>query len=309
MSRVLVTGGAGFIGSHLARRALSEGHSVVVVDNLSTGYRHQIPDGADFIYADLGNPAHYGRLRDEKPDVIFHLAAQSSGWVSFDSPMRDLEDNTHATILLSQWALQQGCKRLLFASTESVFGEGTGRNPFDEKSLPLPLSFYGASKLACEHYLRISHNELGLEHTCLRLFTVYGPKQDLANMRQGIVSIYLSYILKGGPVTVTGSLDRVRDLVIVDDVVDAFWRASQTPATIGKELVVATGEHITLGQLIKDLGKAFGHPDIAIETTGGTPGDVMESYGNSALLRELTGWKPTCTVADGIARIRASFPK
>ena len=84
--RVLVTGGAGFIGSHLARRALTEGHSVLVVDNLSSGHRHQVPDGADFIYADLANPAHYHRLADEKPDVIFHLAAQSSGWISFDSP-------------------------------------------------------------------------------------------------------------------------------------------------------------------------------------------------------------------------------
>jgi UDP-glucose 4-epimerase len=171
----------------------------------------------------------------------------------------------------------------------------------------VPLSFYGASKLANEHYLRISHQELGLETTALRLFTVYGPKQDLANMRQGIVSIYLSYILKGGPVTVTGSLERVRDLVIVDDVVDAFWRASKTPSTIGKHLVVATGEHITLGKLIKDLGKAFGHPDIEIKVIEKTPGDVMVSYGNSALLRELTGWKPTCTIAEGIARIRASI--
>jgi UDP-glucose 4-epimerase len=306
--RMLVTGGAGFIGSHFVRRAVAEGHSVVVVDNLSTGYRSNIPDGVDFIYADLGNPAHYTKLRDERPDVIFHFAAQSSGWVSFDAPIRDLEDNTHATILLSQWALAQNCKRLLFASTESIYGEGEGRVPFDESHLPSPLSFYGASKLACEQYLKIAHAELGLQPTCLRLFTVYGPRQDLANMRQGIVSIYLSYLLRGNAVTVTGSLQRVRDLVIVDDVVDAFWRASQTPATIGKSLVVATGEHVTIGELIRALGRAFDRPNVAITETARTPGDVMVSYGNARELTALTGWKPTCSVIEGIARIRASLP-
>jgi nucleoside-diphosphate-sugar epimerase len=101
----------------------------------------------------------------------------------------------------------------------------------------------------------------------------------------------------------------VRDCVIVDDIVDAFWRSSKTPATIGKNLVVATGEHITIGKLIKELGKAFGHPDIEIRTTDKTPGDVMVSYGNSSKLRELTGWKPTCTISEGIAKIRAHIKR
>ncbi|MBZ0234378.1 MAG: NAD-dependent epimerase/dehydratase family protein [Deltaproteobacteria bacterium] len=304
---ILVTGGAGFIGSHLARRALALGHAVTVVDNLSTGYRAQVPDAADFVYADLGNPTHYLRMRGLAPDVIFHLAAQSSGWISMDAPIRDLDDNLRATVLLTEWALSVGSPRLVFASTESVYGEGEGRAPFDEDMLPRPRSFYGCSKLACEHYLRVAHRELGLAPTSLRLFSVYGPRQDLANMRQGILSIYLSYVLRGEPVTVKGPAERVRDLVIVDDVVEAFLAAAAAPATIGRELNVCTGEAVTVGDMIRRLGRAFGRDDHPIAVEAGTPGDVFLSIGDHARMTAATGWRPTVLLDDGIRRIADAF--
>jgi len=307
--QMLITGGAGFIGSHLARRAVELGHKVTVVDNLSTGYRHQVPDGADFVYADLGNPAHYVRLRSLKPDLIFHIGAQSSGWISMDSPIRDMDDNLRATVLLAEWALAVGSPRFLFASTESIYGEGEGRVPFTEEALPRPLSFYGCSKLACEHYLRVAHRYQGLQPTCLRLFSVYGPRQDLANMRQGILSIYLTYVLAGTPVTVKGPAERVRDMVIVDDVVEAFLLASQQPETIGKELNVCTGEAVTIGEMIRRLGAAFGKPDYPIAVEGGTPGDVFCSTGSHARMTEITGWKPTVYLDEGLRRIAASLVK
>jgi UDP-glucose 4-epimerase len=307
--QMLITGGAGFIGSHLARRALALGHQVTVVDNLSTGYRHQVPEGADFVYADLGNPSHYLRLRGLRPEVIFHLAAQSSGWISMDSPLRDLDDNLRATVLLAEWALAAGCPRLLFASTESTYGEGQGRVPFTEEALPRPLSFYGCSKLACEHYLRVAHRYQGLEPTSLRLFSVYGPRQDLANLRQGILSIYLSYVLAGKPVTVKGAASRVRDLVVVDDVVEAFLAAARVPATIGQELNVCTGEGVTVGELIRRLGAAFGTADYPLEEEEGTPGDVHTSTGSHARMTELCGWKPTVYLDEGLRQIAAAFRK
>jgi UDP-glucose 4-epimerase len=305
--QTLITGAAGFIGSHLARRCLELGHQVTVVDNLSTGYRHQVPDGADFIYADLGNPSHYVRLRGLRPEVVFHVGAQSSGWISMDSPLRDMDDNLRATVLVAEWALAVGCPRVVFASTESVYGEGDGRVPFTEDALPRPLSFYGCSKLACEHYLRVAHRYQGLQPTCLRLFSVYGPRQDLANLRQGILSIYLTYVLAGKPVTVKGSPARVRDMVVVDDVVEAFVAAAREPATIGRELNVCTGEAVTIGDMIRRLGAAFGTPDYPIEVEDGTPGDVFVSTGSHALMTEVTGWRPTVYLDDGLAQIAAAL--
>jgi UDP-glucose 4-epimerase len=304
---MLITGAAGFIGSTLARRALALGHRVTIVDNLSTGYRHQVPEGAEFVYADLGNPAHYVRLREVRPEVVFHIAAQSSGWISMDSPIRDMDDNARATVLLAEWAQSVGCPRFLFASTESVYGEGEGRVPFTEEALPRPLSFYGCSKLSCEHYLRVMHKYQALQPTCLRLFSVYGPRQDLINMRQGILSIYLTYVLAGKPVTVKGAAERVRDMVIVDDVVEAFLAAAREPATIGKELNVCTGEAVTIGDVIRRLGLAFGKPDYPIEVEGGTPGDVFCSTGSHARMTEITGWKPTVYLDEGLAMIAAKF--
>jgi UDP-glucose 4-epimerase len=307
--QMLITGAAGFIGSHLARRCLALGHQVTVVDNLSTGYRAQVPEGADFVYADLGNPSHYIRLAGVKPDVVFHIAAQSSGWISMDSPIRDMDDNARATVLLAEWALSVGAPRFLFASTESVYGEGDGRLPFTEEALPRPLSFYGCSKLSCEHYLRVMHRYRGLQPTCLRLFSVYGPRQDLANLRQGILSIYLTYVLAGKPVTVKGPAERVRDMVVVDDVVEAFLAAAREPKTIGAELNVCTGEAVTIGEMIKRLGAAFGTPDYPIEVEGGTPGDVYKSTGSHARMTELTGWKPTVYLDDGLRQIAAALRK
>jgi UDP-glucose 4-epimerase len=307
--RMLVTGGAGFIGSYLARRLLSEGHHVTVVDNLSTGYRENVPPGADFVYADLGNPLHYYRLDALRPDVVFHLGGQSSGWISMDAPLGDLEDNLRSTILLSDWALTHGCRRLIDTSSESVYGEGDPERPFTEETLPRPLTYYGCSKLASEHYLRVKANNSPLQHTCLRLFTIYGPGQDLANMRQGIVSIYLAYAARGMPVVVKGSLDRVRDLVYVDDAVDAFVRAAAEPKTVGLELNVATRVRTRLGDLIKKMAAEVGRPDLPIVAEEGTPGDVLHSFGDASRLHALTGWKPTVDVAEGLRRAVARCRK
>jgi UDP-glucose 4-epimerase len=300
--QALVTGGAGFIGSRLAARLLADGHTVAVVDNLSTGYRENVPAGAEFVYADLGNPHHTRRLDGLHPDVVFHLGGQSSGWISMDTPLGDLEDNLRSTILLADWALANDCRRFLYASSESVYGEGSRQRAFVETTLPRPLTFYGCSKLATEHYLRVKANNSALQHTCLRLFTIYGPGQDLANMRQGIVSIYLAYAARGEPVVVKGSLDRIRDLVFVDDAVAAFIAAAAEPQTVGLELNVATGVATRLGELIRNMVAALGMPDLPIRPEDGTPGDVLNSFGDASRLRTLTGWKPTVTVAEGLDR-------
>jgi UDP-glucose 4-epimerase len=138
---------------------------------------------------------------------------------------------------------------------------------------------------------------------------VYGPKQDLANLKQGILSIYLAYVLEGKPVTVKGSLQRVRDMVIVDDVCEAFLGAAKEPRTINRAFNVCTGEGLTIHEIIQRLGKAFGHASYPVIEEDGTPGDQFASTGDHTALTELIGWKPTVYLDQGLAMIAASFKK
>ena len=191
----LVTGGAGFIGSHLARRLpLREGWGVEIVDNLSTGYRENVPGDATFIELDLSRNDLHQHLPAKRYDAVFHLAAQSSGEISFDDPSYDLRTNCQSTVLLLGWCKANGTTRFLYTSSMSIYGDQAVQ-PVPETAIPVPKSFYGIGKLASEAYTHV-YGEFGIHSTSLRLFNVYGPGQNLANMRQGMVSIFLAYILK-----------------------------------------------------------------------------------------------------------------
>src|SRR5262245_48932883 len=194
--KVLVTGGAGFIGSHLARALLDRKHEVVVVDNLVGGKRENVPERCGFVEADVSDPESVDRL--PPVDCVAHFAAQSSGPISSEIPYRDLQSNAASTLLLSRWCVNRGIRRFVYASSMAIYG-----NPLDmpvrEDAAQLPLSYYGVSKLTSEHLLRVAEHE-GLRSTSLRFFSVYGPGQDLGNLKQGIVSIYLAYLLRGVPV-------------------------------------------------------------------------------------------------------------
>ena len=180
MKNILVTGGAGFIGSHLINRLLEEGGNVTIIDNLTTGFKKNIPLEATFIKGDCGDYKVYRKIKKQKFDAIFHIAGQSSGEVSFDDPIYDINSNTSSTILLLKFALKIGCKRFIFASTMSVYGVKSN-SPVKESSKTLPESFYGISKLASENYLRIFEN-YGIKYTSLRLFNVYGPGQNMIRL-------------------------------------------------------------------------------------------------------------------------------
>ena len=200
--RVLLTGGAGFIGAHLTRRLLQDGHGVTVVDNLSTGKRENIPVGADFIEIDLAQGDCLNFLPTTSFDVVCHLAAQSSGPASAEMPYYDLQANAASTLLLSRWCLQHDVPRFIYASSMAIYGDADALSVCEDAPC-LPKSYYGVSKLTSEHILRLASQE-GLSVTNLRMFSVYGPGQNLGNLKQGMVSIYLAYLLRGEPVPVTG---------------------------------------------------------------------------------------------------------
>ncbi len=297
--RVLVTGGAGFIGSALARRLIGEGHEVVIADNLSTGKTGNIPERATFVQLDLSGPGAFSRLPDGAYDAVAHLAAQSSGAVGQADPYADMQVNVGATLLLSRWAIEKGIRRFLYTSSMTVYGQGN-REPLDESAPSAPVSYYGAAKLASENYLRLAEAE-GALVTCFRLYNVYGRGQNLGNLYQGMASIYLAYLLKHVPVPVTGSFDRFRDFVHVDDVVDAMMRALNRPATPSRIYNIGTGKKTTVRELLRMLIAAMKLPEShPVEEVTGSPSDVFGSVANVARARNELGWSPRVELRDGL---------
>jgi len=299
VARYLVTGGAGFIGSHVARALLDQGHEVVIVDNLSTGLASNLPPTAQFIHADLTDPATIKLLPVGQYAAVIHIAGQSSGAIGQKSPYADLQANVGSTMLLAQWCATQGIRRFLYASSMAVYGLGN-REPRDEDWQCQPISYYGSSKFASETYLRATLAD-GLEPICLRLYNVYGAGQNLGNLYQGMASIYLAYLLAGGPVPVTGSLDRYRDFVHVDDVVAAFLAALHAPYPSSMIFNIGTGRRTTVQEILALLIKLMDlPPDHPIHTSANTPGDVFGSVANVERARRELQWEAGTRLEDGL---------
>jgi len=284
MKNVLITGGAGFIGSHIARRLISLNHTVTIIDNLSTGDEENIPTGADFIEADISKKKTYSFLSAKKFDAVLHLAAQSSGEVSNEKPDSDLKVNTLSTLLLLKWCAKNKIPRFMYASSMAVYGNPL-HNPVSENEVCRPLSFYGISKMSSEHYIQ-HFSRQGLATTCFRMFSVYGPGQNMANMKQGMVSIFLTYLLKGEKIWVKGSGDRFRDFMYIDDVVDVWCSAIDNERTYGKIYNLATGKKTLVRKLVENEMTLFGvNPHTyPVKYKGITPADQFGLYLRCAFL-------------------------
>ena len=301
----IVTGGAGFIGSHLARRLIREGWSVDVVDNLSTGYRENIPEGAAFLNVDVSRNDLAALLPAKRYDAVFHLAAQSSGEISFDDPSYDLRTNCQSTVLMLGWCKANGTSRFLYTSSMSIYGDQAVQ-PVAETAVPVPKSFYGIGKLASEAYTHV-YSAFGIHSTSLRLFNVYGPGQNLANMRQGMVSIFLAYILRKQDLIVKGTPDRYRDIIYIDDVIDAYMACLDNPATFGQSYNVGTGRRTTVGELIDTELRAFSYAPgkYPVKFTTGTPGDTFGIQADITALQAATGWTPQVDLETGLRKMVA----
>lgn len=281
--KLLITGVAGFIGSKIAVRALEQGYSVYGVDDLSKGYESNIPQGVNFIKLDLSDKSRFEEL-PKNIDVIMHLAGQSSGEVSFDDPVSDLEKNTVSTLNLIEYGIAHQAKRIIYASSMSVYG-GVEDKAISEIHPCAPLSCYGVGKLASERYLEIFKDKLPF--TALRMFSVYGPGQDLSNLRQGMVSIFLKFAMDREPIPVKGSLKRYRDFIYIDDVVDVWLRAIHNEATINQIFNLGTGVRTTLENLLGTMKEFI--PGTAWSEIAGTPGDQFGVYADTEKLRTVFG--------------------
>jgi UDP-glucose 4-epimerase len=294
--RILVTGGAGFIGAHLVGRLFDEGHELLVVDDLSTGSREHLPAAVPLLECDLESEQALARAAAFHPEAVVHLAARIDAAASVLDPVADARTNILATLrLLEVCRRLQPRPRIVFASSAAVYGDGVAL-PAVEASAGAPATPYGASKLAVEHYLGAFRRAYGLSSIALRFANVYGPRQG-ARGEGGVVAIFARELAAGRRPRIYGDGSQTRDFVHVRDVVEAARRALE--ADVQGAFNVSTGRETGVRDLFDLLARRLA-PDLAPEPAPPRSGDVPRSALSYAAIASRLGWRPRIAVADGL---------
>jgi UDP-glucose 4-epimerase len=294
--KILVTGVAGFIGSNLAKQLIVDGHEVFGADNFSNGRPENIPADVLFSELDLADPAAIEKLPPSM-DLIYHLAGQASGENSFYEPIRDLNENTASTINMIRYGRDTGASRLIFSSSTSVYGHIAGEI-VREDMICRPISCYGIAKLAAENYVNLFHDDLPA--VVFRFSNTYGAGQNLDNLMQGMVSIYLAQALDTGHIQVKGSLDRFRDFIDISDVVRALILAGTADKAAGETMNLATGVKSTVNDVLLAIRDSM--PGIDWHVEGSTLGDHNGYYADVSKLRTVLGFEAEIPLEQGCAQ-------
>lgn len=300
----LVTGGAGFIGSHVAERLVQRGHRVRVVDNLSTGseanlahLRHDI----EFVRGDLTNPETCRQVT-RGVELVYHLAAMASVPRSMEDPAGCHEHNVNATVNLLLAARDAGARRLVFSSSSSVYGD-TPTLPKVETAEPLPKSPYAAAKLAAEQYVAAFARAGMLEGVALRYFNIFGPRQSPDSAYAAVIPVFMAAAQSGLAAPLYGDGGQTRDFTYVDNAVHANLLAGEGPAerVSGAVCNVGAGERIPLLGLLERIGEIAGRP-VTVEHRPERPGDVRDSQASTVRARDILGYQATVSLEEGLAR-------
>ena len=270
--RITVTGGAGFIGSHLVDRLIEDGHTVQVIDNLYTGNKEFVHSKAQFVELDIRDPKLYSVLEEFRPDYIFHEAAQTEVSTSMSDPMLDCDINLIGLINLLNAAVKLDVKKFLMPSSAAVYGN-LDTLPLNEEMIGNPSSFYGLTKLTTEHYLRIYHEAFGLPYICYRYSNVFGPLQGNGG-EGGVISIFAKAIVQGSPIIIYGDGKQTRDFIYVDDVVEANILGMQHQVT--GIYNVSTGISSSVNLLVDEFRNISGK-DIEVVYDKPRLGDIRDS--------------------------------
>lgn len=301
--KILITGGAGFIASHVVDAYLKDRHEVVVIDNLSTGDKENLPARARFIEMNICDPEVENIFQDEKFDLVNHHAAQINVRASVEGPQFDARVNIIGTLNLLQGCKKSGVKKFIFASTGgAIYGE-QDYFPADENHPARPLSPYGIGKLAVEKYLYFYHLDCGLKYVCLRYGNVYGPRQNPYG-EAGVVAIFAKKMLAGEEPIINGDGLQTRDYVFVGDVARANQLALEYPAS--GIFNIGTGTEtdvIRIFELLKDSLKS----DAPEKHGPKAPGEQQRSVLDASLAAEKLGWKPQVDLEEGIRQTAEFF--
>jgi UDP-glucose 4-epimerase len=304
--RVLVTGGAGFIGSHIAEAYLRGGWEVMVLDDLSRGQERNIPKGARFVRADIRSPEARKTLATGGFDVVNHHAAQIDVRVSVDRPAFDSDINVVGFVNLLEGAGEGGVRRVIFASSGGVLYGDPDVIPTPETAPKLPISPYGVSKLSGEYYLRALAALRGFEGIAMRYANVFGPRQD-PKSEAGVVSIFVSRLLAKAPLTVFGDGRQTRDYVFVKDVARANVLASTVPASSGTDFDgpafnIATSIQRSVLDLTKSVGEVMGQKP-TVEFAPPRAGELLRSALDVSKAKRVLGWAPQFVFEDGLREL------
>jgi nucleoside-diphosphate-sugar epimerase len=302
MPSYLVTGGAGFIGSHLAAELVRRQQRVVIVDNLSTGSRRNLehlPSSVQFIEGDLADP-DVCRAAVRDIDYVLHQAAIPSVPRSIENPAASHRANVEAALNVLIAAREAKVKRLVYAGSSSVYGD-TPRLPKQEDMPPNPLSPYALQKLVAEQYCRLFTRLYGFETVTIRYFNVFGPRQDPGSPYSGVISLFASALMAGRQPVIYGDGEQTRDFTYVANVVDGVLRACEAPAAAGSVINVATGSRVSLNALLAAMNRLVGVGLQAVHREA-RAGDVRDSEADIERARALLGYVPLVQLEDGLRR-------
>ncbi|MFA4903191.1 MAG: NAD-dependent epimerase/dehydratase family protein [Desulfobaccales bacterium] len=301
--RILVTGGAGFIASHVADQLVATGHEVTVVDNLSTGKAEHVPAAAQFYPYDIKSPETADLIRRLKPHVIVHHAAQMSVQVSVSDPVKDAQENILGSLNLFQAAAQARVERIIFASTGGAMYGNAAPLPAREEDRAQPEAPYGIAKMAVEHYLHFYQAEHGIIPICLRYANVFGPRQN-GQGEAGVVAIFIEKLLAGQQPRINGDGLQTRDFVFVGDIVAANLLALDYPKA--GTFNVGTGKETDIVTIYLKLQEIMDSPLGPVHGPA-KPGEQRRSVLDSTLAQKELGWQPKTILSDGLAQTVAAF--
>lgn len=293
--KVMVTGGAGFVGSHIVDRLIALGHDVIVLDNLSTGKKDFIHPAASFYQVDIRDRQLVEIVKAEQPETVIHQAAQSEVPTSVKDPLFDAETNILGTLLLLEACRLSGVRKIVYASSAAVYGE-PAYLPIDEEHPVAPLSNYGISKFTPEFYLKMYNQLYGLEYTILRYANVYGIRQEPRG-EGGVIAIFLDRLLRGEALTIYGDGKQTRDFVYVGDIADA--NISALDRGNGMIFNLGTGTPTSLEKLIQVLGEVT-ERRIQVEYGPERPGDIKHSHFDSRQAKKWLEWTPRIDLKTGL---------
>lgn len=308
MKTVLVTGGAGFIGSHIVDKLVSQNYKAIVLDNLVAGNRECVNPEAKFYKGDVTKEEDLEKvLSENKIDVVFHLAAQPSIVNSFKDPFTDVNTNLIGTMKTVIKSVNHGISRFIYASSMTVYGNPKNL-PVDEECPAIPINYYGIAKYAAERFVHVTSEKKDLPQpfnvTSFRMFNVYGPRQSLTNPYQGVLAIFIGNVLRGEPIKIFGEGNQTRDFVYIDDVAKVWIDSIENKKSFGKVFNIAFGEGTPILSLAKNVIKACGfkEDDYPISFDRERSGDQKKMEANISKAKKYLNFQPEYALDSGLKK-------